>query len=112
MNREVTDNNITVDIVPNVVEGVCCENVLEINTALRFCEDFTCTAPYKSSPLTVQRGEEFYVEHYISDPEWEHYFLEGLEINIGPFSANILGKNHTSTGTVIWKIKSSIALKN
>lgn len=43
------------------MEGVCCENELNVETELRFCTDMSCTA-YEESPLSVVRKESFFVE--------------------------------------------------
>lgn len=65
----VYSDQVTVNVIPNVVEGDCCENQLEIETLLRFCKTFACNE-YLASPLTVERKGDIFVEHSIASVEF------------------------------------------
>lgn len=65
----IKENELTVNVVKNQVEGFCCENQLNIQTTVNFCSDSSCTE-YLDSPLQIKRGEQFIVEHSILTPEF------------------------------------------
>jgi len=74
---KVYDNALTVTVTKNEVVGDCCENVLNIETELNFCTDFTC-ANYLPDGLVIERKSDIFVEHSIVTPEFDYYFLHGL----------------------------------
>jgi hypothetical protein len=66
-----------INIAKNIVIGDCCLNLLNIETELAFCSDFTCAA-YLPSPLSVVRKDIFYVEHRILTEEFKYYYLHNI----------------------------------
>lgn len=79
---------MTVTVLPNWVEGDCCENRLEIETELKWCETFECLA-YLPDPLTVERKGDMFIEHSIVTPSFQHFYLHGISIKLGPFVPTI-----------------------
>lgn len=75
LNRTAFANNngtewTEVHIIPNDLAWEhCCHETIGFESALRYCTNMTCTE-YLPSPLTIERGEEFVVEHYITSPEF------------------------------------------
>lgn len=98
-----------INVLKNEVEGYCCKNELGIQTALRFCTDMDCDEelPY---PITVNRGQEFVVEHYIVNPEFrDSYTIHGIQVNLGDIQAAEID-SFADGYRYIWKIKSNIAM--
>jgi len=105
----VYTNELTVTVEKNEVVGDCCENVLNVETDLKWCTDITCTA-YWPDIIEVERKGDMFAEHMIVSPEFQFYFLHGVSLKLGPFVPNILTRNGNNAGRLIYHFKSNVAM--
>lgn len=111
LNREVEDS-LLITVQKNTVIGECCDNVLNIQTLLRFCTDITCTDYIEDTNVNVVRKESFIVEHSITTVEFQGYYLKFLKAELGEFVPNVLSKDSSMPGRVILELSSNIAKPN
>lgn len=78
-----------VTVTPNEVEGNCCTNELNIETALTLVTDLsgdTELGKDNTGTYTTVRMTDLYIKHSITTQEFDYLYLTDYEIKIGPFN--------------------------
>lgn len=106
LNR-ISKGILDIDVQKNVVVGACCDNQLQITTDIACCTDSTCSS-FVNGDIEIVRKEVKYFKIFIEDAEFQSFYLELVEIELGPFFP-VVESLVSEPGMLILGLSSNIA---